>query len=407
MRPERATEAHTTGRLAELVCSNSFKSDLIPSAPAILKRELRAFGSLILEAADRTSVPAGSALAVDREQFSRFITGRIEGEELIEVVRREATDLPTDRPAIIASGPLTSPSLAAALGRAAGEERLYFYDAISPVISEESIERPPVYAASRYGKGGADDYLNIPLSRKEYLNLIGRLLDAELYPLHEFEQSLFFDGCMPIEEIARRGEQTLAFGPMKPVGLPDPRTGEIPHAVIQLRKENREGTSYNMVGCQTRMKQGEQKRILRTLPGLANAEFLRFGSLHRNTYLCSPRLLGAGLAMRSAPHIRIAGQITGVEGYLESTATGLAAALATARKSRREVALRWPPETAIGALLRYIRESDPENFQPTNINFGLFPRLSGKKRRKRERNEAIAARAGNALQRVLNQSAIR
>ncbi len=404
MRPERMTKAHNSGDLAELVCSNSFKSDLLPSAPAILKRELRALGSLILEAADFASVPAGSALAVNRTLFSEFITGKIEGEELIEVVRGEATNLTTHSPTIIASGPLTSESLTEALREIAGEHRLYFYDAISPVISEESIESPPVYGASRYGKGGDEDYLNIPLNHQEYERLVDQLLEAELYPLHDFEQSLFYEGCMPIEEIARRGRRTLAFGPLKPVGLPDPRTGKIPHAVIQLRKENREGTAYNLVGCQTRMKQGEQRRILRELPGLAHAEFLRYGSLHRNTYLSSPRLLGGQLELKEAPPVRLAGQITGVEGYLESTATGFAAGLAAWRELSGLSPLDWPPETAIGALLRYLRDSDPDHFQPTNINFGLFPRLPGKKRRKRERNEAVAARAEEALKSVLNEA---
>ncbi len=402
MRPGTNTEAHTTGDLAELVCSNSFKSNLLPSAHAILKREMRALGSIVLEAADATAVPAGSALAVNREQFARLITMKIEAEPLIDLVREEATDLPSAGSLIVATGPLTSDALSRSLGKIVGEHRLYFYDAISPVISDESIARPPAYAASRYGKGGADDYLNIPLGCEEYEKLVSELLEADLYPVHEFEKSMFFDGCLPIEEIARRGRDTLAFGPMKPVGLEDPRTGKIPHAVIQLRRENREGTSYNMVGGQTRMRQEEQKRILRALPGLENAEFLRFGSLHRNTYLCSPRLLGDQLELKSAPHIRIAGQITGVEGYLESTCTGLVAGMAAAREVLGEPPLSWPPEMAAGALLRHLRESDPENFQPTNTNFGLFPRLPGKKRRRRrDRNEAIESRAAEALETFL------
>ncbi len=404
MRPERSTEAHETDLLGELVCSNSFKSDLLPSAPAILKSEMRQLGSLIIEAADKARVPAGSALAVDRDLFARFITKRIEGHPLITIAREEVTTLPVAGHVIIASGPLTSSALAGALAKLAGEHRLYFYDAISPVLSEESLDRNIIYAASRYGKGGGDDYLNIPLTAEEYDGMIDGMAAADLYPLHEFETSIFFDACLPIEELARRGRDTPRFGPMKPVGLPNPETGEIPHAVIQLRKENREGTSYNLVGCQTRMRQGEQKRIFRSLPGLARAEFLRYGSLHRNTYLCSPKILGSRLQFLADPRIRLAGQITGVEGYLESTAMGMVAAIETARDIRRKAPVPWPRETAFGALLRYIAEADPEDFQPTNINFGLFPRLSGKKRRKRDRNRLVHERAIGAFEMMLSKT---
>ncbi len=407
MRPRRSTEAHSTGRLAELVCSNSFKSDRLPSAPAILKAELRRFGSLVLDVGDRSAVPAGSALAVDRDLFARGITARIEKEPLIEVVRDEASRLPDSGETIVATGPLTSAPLAETLGSITGAGRLYFYDAISPVVSDDSISSPPLFAASRYGKGGAGDYLNVPLDEKTYLRFVDSILAAELYPVHEFEESLFFDGCLPIEEIARRGRNTLAFGPMKPVGLIDPRTGKMPHAVIQLRRENREGTAWNLVGCQSRMRRGEQERIFRTLPGLEKAEFLRYGSLHRNTYLCSPALLEDDLTLKQAPHIRIAGQITGVEGYLESTTVGLVAGIAASRRLAGLPPLRWPDETAVGALLRHLRESDAATFQPTNIHFGLFPRLSGKKRRKRERNEAIHARAAARLESFLSETAAR
>lgn len=392
MRPAKKTEAHRTGALAELVCSNSLKSEIRPSAPSLLKGELEGLGSLLLAAARESSVPAGSALAVDRERFAGIVTERIEGEPRIEVARVEATEIPAEGPVIVATGPLTSESLAADLIRVVGNERLFFYDAIAPVVDGDSIDRGRVFAASRYGKGG-DDYLNVPLAKDDYESFVDAILAADLYPMHDFEQNLFFEACLPIEEIARRGKGSLRFGPMKPVGLVDPATGERPYAAIQLRKENREGTAWNLVGCQTRMRQGEQRRIFRELPGMAKTEFLRFGSLHRNTYLCAPKVLDSRLALRVLPRVRLAGQITGVEGYVESITMGMVAALETVRDLSGGAAIQWPRESAIGSLLHFLQSADARNFQPTNIHFGLFPPLETRVKKKSERHEAIAERA--------------
>ena len=403
MRPERTTGAHRTGLLAELVCSNSLKSDRAPTAHALLKEELRRLGSLLLEEADRTRVPAGTALAVDRDRFAHEVTARIEGEPLIGVERIEAAAVPEEGPVIVATGPLTSEAMADSLLRLAGENRLFFYDAIAPVLSAESLDRSVLFAASRYGKGG-EDYWNVPLGREEYERFVDAILAAELHPLHACEENLFFDACLPIEEIARRGRDALRFGPFKPVGLIDPASGERPWAAIQLRRENDEGTAWNLVGCQTRMKRGEQKRIFRSLPGLGGAEFLRYGSLHRNTYLRSPAILEEGLRLRADRRIRLAGQITGVEGYVESIASGLAAGVDVARSLRGEAPVPWPRESAIGSLLNHLRAADPERFQPTNIHYGLFPPLTAPRRGrrgKRERNEAMTVRARLALDRLL------
>jgi len=401
MRPSRNTEAHQTDRLAELVCSNSFKSELLPSAPALLKGELERFDSLLLRVAREVSVPAGAALAVDRDRFAGGVTAAIDGERRIEVIRAEATAIPADKPVIIATGPLTSEPLAGAILEIVGKERLFFYDAIAPVIAAESIDREKVFAASRYGKGEGDDYWNVPLTLDEYERFVDAILAADLYPLHDFEENLFFEGCLPIEEIARRGRDSLRFGPMKPVGLVDPRTGSRPDAAIQLRKENREGTAWNLVGCQTRMRQGEQRRVFRTLPGLEKAEFLRYGSLHRNTYLCAPRVLDRRLALRAESTVRIAGQLTGVEGYVESIAMGFVAALETEREMRGAPPIPWPRETAIGSLLEYLQSADSDNFQPTNLHFGLLPPLEKRVRPKRERQRLVLERAGAALDRLL------
>jgi methylenetetrahydrofolate--tRNA-(uracil-5-)-methyltransferase len=396
MRPVRRTEAHETSLLAELVCSNSFKSELIPSAPALLKRELETLGSLLLRVAREASVPAGSALAVDRAIFSERTTAAIEGEPRIEIVREEVRAIPPNGPVIVATGPLTSEPLADEIARIVGEGRLFFYDAIAPVVSAESIDRSALFAASRYGKGG-EDYLNVPLNDQDYEAFVDAILAADLYPLHDFEENLFFEACLPIEEIARRGRDSLRFGPMKPVGLLDPRTRKRPFAVLQLRKENREGTAWNLVGCQTRMRRGEQQRIFRALPGLARAEFLRYGSLHRNTYLCAPRVLAGGLALRADPRVRIAGQITGVEGYVESIAMGMVAALQTHRAIEGRERIEWPRESAIGSLLHFLAASDPDHFQPTNIHFGLFPPLETRVRSKKERHARIFHRAEEAF----------
>ncbi|MFH1279513.1 MAG: methylenetetrahydrofolate--tRNA-(uracil(54)-C(5))-methyltransferase (FADH(2)-oxidizing) TrmFO [Candidatus Eisenbacteria bacterium] len=400
MRPAKSTEAHRTGNLAELVCSNSFKSERAPSAPALLKRELEGLGSLLVGAARETGVPAGSALAVDREKFASLVTGKIESEPLIEVVREEFLSIPEDGHVIVATGPLTSDALATDLVRIVGNERLFFYDAIAPVVGGESIDLTRVFAASRYGKGG-EDYLNVPLTEESYGRFVEGILAADLYPIHEFEKDLFFEACLPIEEIARRGRNSLRFGPLKPVGLVDPSTGERPYAAIQLRMENREGTAWNLVGCQTRMRRGEQKRIFRMLPGMEDAEFLRYGSLHRNTFLCAPKVLDSRLSLRAKPRVRLAGQITGVEGYVESIAMGLVAAIETARDLRGDSPVDWARETAIGSLLHFLQDADPDDFQPTNIHFGLFPALDKRVRKKRERQEAVWERAVRSFNRMV------
>lgn len=405
MRPEKTTGAHETGLLGELVCSNSLKSDRLPTAHALLKMELERLGSLLLETAVETRVPAGSALAVDRDMFASRVTARIDGEPLIRVLREEAERIPDADPVIVATGPLTSGAMAGSLAALAGGNRLFFYDAIAPVVSGDSLDRGRLFAASRYGKGG-DDYLNIPLDREEYERFVEEILSADLVPVREFEDRLFFEACLPIEEIARRGKETLSFGPFKPVGLTDPATGKRPHAAIQLRMENREGTAWNLVGCQTRMKQGEQKRLFRSLPGMERAEFLRYGSMHRNTYLCAPLLLDDHLRMKSDPRVRLAGQITGVEGYVESIATGLVAGVETALVLSDGESCVWPRETAIGSLLNHLVSSDPVGFQPSNIHFGLFPPLEHARRGrrgKRERHEAMVERARNALDGIVGR----
>lgn len=371
MRPGKQTEAHRTGLLGELVCSNSLRSNDAGSAPGLLKKELSMAGSLIMEAAGASTVPAGSALAVDRELFSRFISGRLEGQPDIEIIREEVKELP-DAPAIIATGPLTSTSMTDALAGLLGNEYLYFYDAIAPIIDAGSIDYEKVYRASRYGKGG-DDYLNCPMSKEEYEKFYNALMEADRVTPRGFEEQRVFEGCMPIEVMAVRGVDTPRFGPMKPVGLPDPKTGREPHAVVQLRAENRELTAYNMVGFQTRLKWPEQKQVFRMIPGLENAEFLRFGSIHRNTFINSPLFLNKDLSIKKRENIFIAGQISGVEGYIESTAMGLIAGINAAFRLRGFPVPEVPASTSHGALIRHITESESRHFQPSNINFGLFP----------------------------------
>ncbi len=371
MRPEKMTEAHKTSLLAELVCSNSLRSKEITSGAGLLKIELEAANSLIMEAAKRSEVPAGSAFAVDRIRFSNFITESIMSHSGIKVIRKEIESLP-DSVAILATGPLTSNSMANSLISLIGEDNLYFYDAIAPIIDAESIDYSRVFFASRYGKGG-DDYINCPLTKDEYNMFYNALLEADVVSVRDFEDTKVFEGCMPIEVMAKRGRDTLRFGPLKPVGLPDPRTGKIPYAVVQLRAENIEKTSYNMVGFQTRLKWPEQKRVFRLIPGLEKAEFLRFGSIHRNTYINSPVHLNADLTLKEKNNIYLAGQITGVEGYIESTAMGLIAGINAARRLLGMDMIYPPRESAHGSLITYITESDPWHFQPSNINFGLMP----------------------------------
>ena len=397
MRPVRATPAHKTDRLAELVCSNTFKSTELTNAHGLLKAEMRLLGSLILEAADGSRVAAGSALAVDRDAFAAAVTARIESHPGITVVRDEVSGIAG--PCVIATGPLTSDSLADAIRSRLGINALAFYDAIAPIIARESIDDEKVFRASRYGKetmAGADEdgaYLNCPMSREEYDAFLDALVGADQYHGHEFDEVPYFEGCMPVEVMAKRGRDTLRFGPLKPVGLRDPRTGRDAHAVVQLRQEDRAGRMWNVVGFQTRLRIPEQLRVLRMIPGLEAAEFLRYGSIHRNSYLNSPAALSPHLAARDDPTILFAGQITGVEGYTESSATGLLAGINLARIVSGDEPVIPPPTTMLGALYRYMREADPRHFQPMNANFGLVDDLPERIRDKKRRRELIAERA--------------
>jgi methylenetetrahydrofolate--tRNA-(uracil-5-)-methyltransferase len=399
MRPTRPTPAHTTGGFAELVCSNSFGSDTPHSASRILKEELESLGAFVLGMARLHSVPAGASLAVDRKKFSDEITGRLEALPNVRIHREELGRLPADGLMILATGPLTSESLSAELAQLVGEKSLYFYDAISPIVSADSLGFEKLFFANRYGKGETADFLNLPLTREQYDVLIDDLLTGEVVLPHEFEEEKYFEGCMPIEAIAARGRQTLAFGPMKPVGLVDPRTGKRPFAVVQLRTENAFRTAYNLVGFQTKLKYKEQERIFRKLPGLEEAEFLRLGCMHRNTYIHSPRLLRPSLQLRKDPRIFIAGQLTGTEGYLESSATGLLAGLNAARILQGREPLELPRTTMLGALIAAITDPMRTRFQPMNVNMGILPPLekpTGKD--KKLRNAAMASRALSELQ---------
>jgi len=374
MRPVVPTPAHRTDRLAELVCSNTFKSVDLTNAHGLLKAELRMLGSLLLPCADQARVPGGTALAVDREIFSQVVHERVTGHPNISLVRDEVVELPSS--AVVATGPLTSDRLAQAIAARLGVASLAFYDAIAPVLSDDSLDRERLYALSRYGKGGGDDYLNVPLDRAGYEGFLDALIAADQHQGHEFDQVPYFEGCLPVEEMARRGRETLRFGPMKPVGLPDPRTGREPYAVLQLRREDRAGQMWNMVGFQTRLRIPEQQRVFRMLPGLGDAEFLRYGSIHRNAYVNSPASLGPALTARDDDHLFFAGQLTGVEGYTESLGTGLLARINLARRLQGRSATVPPPTTMLGALYRYLREADPRHFQPMNANFGLVEPLA-------------------------------
>ncbi len=395
MKPARYSPAHTSPHLAELVCSNSFRSNMMENAVGLLKEEMRMMNSLILEAADRTAVPAGKALAVDRSQFSLYVEEKLAAQKGIEVIRTEIREIPDDRMVIIATGPLTSDALAESIAKLTGSKYLYFYDAISPIIEGDSINRNKVFRASRYAVGDGD-YLNCPMEKDEYERFWQALIEGEKVPLKPFEDLKFFSGCLPIEVLAKSGKQTLAFGPMKPVGLIDPKTGKQPYAVVQLRQEDRDGILYNMVGFQTKLTWPEQRRILKMIPGLENAEFARYGSIHRNTFINSPALLGKTLQMRSDNNIFFAGQITGAEGYIESSAIGLLAGLNAAFLLSGK-SLPPPPETsALGALLNYITHAAQKTFQPMNITFGLFPLLPERVPRK-DRGRHYAQRALEAL----------
>lgn len=390
MRPFKMTPAHHSGYFAELVCSNSLRSISLNNAVGLLKEEMRQFDSLIIKCALLNSLPAGDALAVDREKFAMEVTVALQEHPLIEVHLEEIKDIPEERPLIIATGPLTSPGLAHALEAFTGTGRLYFYDAAAPIITFDSIDLKKTFFASRYNKGG-EDYINCPLNEEEYESFWRELCNAEVAEIKDFEKEIYFEGCMPVEVLAKRGKDTLRYGPLKPVGLTLP-SGEQPYAVVQLRKDNREGTLYNMVGFQTRLKWPEQRRIFRMIPGLEKAEFVRYGVMHRNTFINSPLLLEPTLAMKKYPGIFFAGQITGVEGYVESAATGIIAGINAFCFLQGQEPIVFPAETALGALVHYVTTADPEHFQPMNVNFGLFSPLPYRAPRKK-RKELLAKRS--------------
>ncbi|MDP6364881.1 MAG: methylenetetrahydrofolate--tRNA-(uracil(54)-C(5))-methyltransferase (FADH(2)-oxidizing) TrmFO [Nitrospinota bacterium] len=396
MRPVKSTPAHQTDNLAELVCSNSLRSNALENASGLLKEEMRRLDSLIVKTADETRVPAGIALAVDRDLFSKKVTEKIENHPSIEIIREEIVSLEDEHPTIIATGPLTSPALSAEIARLTQGKYLYFYDAISPILHADSIDMSTAFLGSRYGKGMDEgdegDYINIGLDESEYEKFHNDLLEGEKVPLRDFEKAIFFEGCLPLEEMALRGKETLAYGPMKPVGIEHPETGETYHAVVQLRREDLTGDFFSMVGFQTRLRYPEQKRVFQNLPGLKHAKFLRYGSLHRNTFINSPRLVRNTLQIKRYSNIFVAGQLTGVEGYLESAATGLLSGIYASAKLEGDLILEAPPTTSLGALTQYITTSKQKSFQPMNINFGLFPPFE-RRVTKRDRRKRVGERA--------------
>jgi methylenetetrahydrofolate--tRNA-(uracil-5-)-methyltransferase len=395
MKPEAFSPAHKSPHLAELVCSNSLRSNMQGDAAGLLKAEMRLMNSLIIGAADRTAVPAGKALAVDRARFSMYVEEKLLSQERLTIIRKELQDIPNDHLVIIATGPLTSHAMAKSIAELTGSDYLYFYDAISPIIDGDSIDHTKVFRASRYDEGEGD-YLNCPMERAEYEQFWQALMEGDKVPLKPFEELKFFSGCLPIEVLALSGKHTLAYGPMKPVGLLDPKTGKQPYAAVQLRQEDEGGRLFNMVGFQTKLTWPEQRRILRTIPGLENAEFARYGSIHRNTFINSPALLRGSLQLRTKDNIFFAGQITGAEGYIESSAIGLVAGLSVESYLCGRVMTPLPATTAIGAMLHYITHADQKNFQPMNINFGIFPPLA-EKAPKKERGRHYAERSLQAL----------
>ncbi len=394
MRPGKHTPAHKTEYFAELVCSNSLRGAGLENAVGVLKEEMRRLGSLIMEAADATRVPAGGALAVDRKGFSRYITEKLEQHPNVSVIREEVREIPSteDATVIVASGPLTEGALAGAVACLTGEEALSFYDAAAPIVTLESVDMTKAYRASRYGKGEAS-YINCPMTKEEYLHFYEELVHAEMAPVHGFEKPKFFEGCMPVEAMAVRGEDTLRYGPLKPVGLEHPETGLRPYAVVQLRQDNAEGTLYNIVGFQTHLRWPEQKRVFGLIPGLEQAEFMRYGVMHRNTFLNAPKLLEPTMRLRGHEKLFFAGQMTGVEGYVESAASGLIAGLNAARMESGRELLVFPAESCHGALAHYITTSEAKHFQPMNVNFGLLPALRERIRDKKEKKLRLAERA--------------
>lgn len=405
MRPQKMTPAHRTGLFAELVCSNSLKSKSLDNASGLLKEEMRLLDSLVISCAYKHQVPAGGALAVDREKFAQEITGILTGHPFIQVVNEEMREIPKTRPVIIATGPLTEGALAQAIKEVTGEDYYYFFDAASPIVTLESIDQSKVFKSSRYGNGDAD-YINCPMTEEEYDRFYEALLDAEEVPKKDFEKEIYFEGCMPVEVLARRGKHTLRYGPLKPVGLIDPRTGKEPFAVVQLRQDNKEGTLYNLVGFQTNLKWPEQKRVFSLIPGLENGEFVRFGVMHRNSFINAPKLLEPTNRLKNDEGLFFAGQLTGVEGYVESAASGLVAGINAAHWLQGLPPVVFPKETAIGALHHYLASTPTADFQPMGVNFGLLPPLNVRIRNKREKNRQISQRALTFLETFVRNNSI-
>lgn len=401
MRPVKQTPAHHTDKFAELVCSNSLRANTLTNAVGVLKEEMRHLNSLIIDAADHCSVPAGGALAVDRHEFAGRVTDTLKNHPNITVHQEELTEIPTDGITIIATGPLTSEALSKEISKLTGEDYFYFYDAAAPIIEKDSIDMNKVYLKSRYDKGEAA-YLNCPMTEEEFNAFYEALIHAETVPLKEFEKEIFFEGCMPIEVMANRGKKTMLFGPMKPVGLEDPKTGKRPYAVVQLRQDDAAGTLYNIVGFQTHLKWGPQKEVIRLIPGLENAEIVRYGVMHRNTFINSPKVLKSTYQLRERENLFFAGQMTGVEGYVESAASGLIAGINAARLAEGIEPVAFPVETAMGSMANYITTTNAKNFQPMNANFGLFPDLGKRIKSKQERAEAHAGRALETIQNFSN-----
>ncbi|MFC4354441.1 FADH(2)-oxidizing methylenetetrahydrofolate--tRNA-(uracil(54)-C(5))-methyltransferase TrmFO [Chryseomicrobium palamuruense] len=404
MRPVKQTPAHHTDKFAELVCSNSLRANTITNAVGVIKEEMRMLDSLIIHSADNSAVPAGGALAVDRHDFAGRVTDTIRNHPNIEIIPGEVTEIP-EGITIIATGPLTSPALAEKVKELTGQDYLYFYDAAAPIVEKDSIDMEKVYLKSRYDKGEAA-YLNCPMTEEEFDRFYNALIEAEVVPLKEFEKEIYFEGCMPVEVMATRGRKTLLFGPMKPVGLEDPKTGKRPFAVVQLRQDDAAGTLYNIVGFQTHLKWGPQKEVLQLIPGLENVEIVRYGVMHRNTFINSPTVLEPTYQLKANKQIFFAGQMTGVEGYVESAGSGLLAGINAARLVKGEDLVVFPKETALGSMARYITEADSKNFQPMNINFGLFPNLPQKIRDKKEKAEKLADRALTTIRNFVTTESI-
>lgn len=404
MRPVRQTPAHHTEKFAELVCSNSLRAAGLTNAVGVIKEEMRMLDSIIMKAADNSAVPAGGALAVDRHEFAGYVTEAVKNHPNVEVINEEVTEIP-EGITVIATGPLTSDALAKQIQALTGEEYLYFYDAAAPILEKDSIDMDKVYLKSRYDKGEAA-YLNCPMTKEEFDAFRLALVEAECAPLKEFEKEKYFEGCMPIEVMAARGEKTMTFGPMKPVGLEDPKTGKRPYAVVQLRQDDAAGTLYNIVGFQTHLKWPEQKRVFSMIPGLENLEIVRYGVMHRNTFINSPKVLTQTYQLRANPNLFFAGQMTGVEGYVESAGSGLLAGINAARLALGQELLYFPHETALGSMARYITHTDGKNFQPMNVNYGLFPDLGERIKSKAERAEKHATRAIESIQNFMNSQTI-